>query len=489
MLPCVEMSCDVSRFKNASKKLILFGFFYLSTHQVRAEHKSASELKCFKILRFKEKIAQEFETSFLPKIQKVEAPKNSMVDPLILEEVIRNVDDSVLFTLANQARDFLFYFNPKGATDFSEHAVRLAYSKYQYFNFDQASFIRFFPENIVLSQLLGALKEAITRRNFIPHEAVLSRRDQVSPELVGETDLIFEDQVVSLRFAIVIPRSDPQRPVLTLLSPLITPRTTGKIVGIYLSPYNSEDHLVISNWKKGKPLEGAVIKRSEVLARASLSDNFSNINLSVQDKNSWEGFVNLIHYFHKFYEVSFQRLFEGRFKNNIIQTLARVEGFEFSSSLRNQMAPFPYFGYKKETDIEHASVQRAVPIFLKQKTKDFYSVNFFPESLDREQIFESLKNNILRSQFAIAPRSREFPNSIVIYSRLRIGDHDYPVEAILALPNSIEDRVKLISLHPVIDSEMTNPVVSVFYDAKKEKYMVVTDWKQGLPEKGIFISK
>jgi hypothetical protein len=477
------MSFGALKFKNIVKRAVFLGFFSFINQEARAE------LKCFKFLRLNEKIAQEFEINFLPKIQKVEAPKTSMVDPVILDEVIRNVEDSVLFTLANQAKDFLFYFNPKGSADFAEHAVRLAYSKYQYFNFDQESFIRFFPENILFSQLLGSLKEAIARRNFIPHEAILSRRDQVSPELVGETDLVFENQVVSLRFAVVIPNRDPQRPVLTLLSPLITPRSTGKMVGIYLSSYNREEHLVVSNWERGKPLEGAVVRGSEVLFRKNISDNFSNITLSVQDHNSWEGFINLIHYFHQFYQVSFQRLFEGRFKNNIIQTLARVGSFEFTTSLRNQMAPLPYFGYKKETDIEHAAVQRAVPIFLKQKTKDFYSVNFFPETLGREQIFESLKNNILKGEFAIAPRSREFPNSIVIFSRLRILEHVYPVEVILTLPESIEGRVRLISIHPVIDSQMTNPVVSVFYDAQKEKYMVVTEWKQGHPEKGTFISK
>jgi hypothetical protein len=108
------------------------------------------------------------------------------------------------------------------------------------------------------------LKTAVENGEFIPREVRYSRRDRHSPELVGDVDLKIGTNVLSLRFAIVIPDNDYDLPMLSMLSPMVTPETHGKLTCVYRSP-NFEDHLVVTDWERGSPSLGQLVKDSSIL--------------------------------------------------------------------------------------------------------------------------------------------------------------------------------------------------------------------------------
>jgi hypothetical protein len=448
-----------------------------------------AELECFQLLRKKIEIARDFEDHFLPKIKGLDLSQELQVDHRLLEEIVESVKKSVFLRVTSQVRDSAFYFNPKGQESYAEHAVRVAYSKNQYFNFDRETFVRFFPENLGLGQVLGALQRAIANGNFSPREVVYSRRDGASPEMIADTHLEFHDHIVSLRFAIVIPYRDPGQPLVTLLAPLVTAKTHGKMTTVFLNPHNREDHLVVSKWEHGRPVEGSLVKGSETLNVLRESLPFDEIVADPKNESLIEYFDEQLNSQRRFNDRSFQRVFEGWFKDGLVRLMAESREFELFNFVRNQLAPFPYYGYKKQKTYEHAAVQRALPILLKPEFAKGSDLNFFPPFLKRESILKALKENILSHDFVIGEQAKGHSYSARIFTRLRIESEVYSVEAILSIPKDKKSRLGLISLRPLVDSTVSNQMVSVFYDPVVEKYIVVTRWFDGDPMEGLVIDR
>lgn len=448
-----------------------------------------AEVECFQLLRKKTEIARDFEDHFLPKIKGLELYQELQVDHRLLEEIVESVKKTVFFRVTSQVRDSAFYLNPKGQESYAEHAVRVAYSKNQYFNFDRETFVRFFPENLGLGSVLRALQRAIANGNFSPREVVYSRRDGASPEMVADTHLEIDGHVFSLRFAIVIPYKDPGQPLVTLLAPLVTAKTHGKMTTVFLNPHNREDHLVVSEWEHGRPVEGSLVKGSETLNVSRASLPFDEIVGDFKNASLIEHFDEQLNSQRSFYGRSFQRVFEGWFKDGIVRLMAESGDFELFNFVRNQLAPFPYYGYKKEKTYEHAAVQRALPILLKPEFAKGSDLNFFPPFLKRELILKALKENILSHNFFIGEQTKGHSYSARIFTRLKIDSEVYPVEAILSIPKDKKSRLGLISLRPIVDSTVSNQMVSVFYDSIVEKYIVVTRWFDGDPVEGLVIDR
>jgi hypothetical protein len=347
-------------FRVSVKNLALF----VTAHVCFLPSRAYAELDCFKLLREKTQIARDFEDQFLPKIKGLDMPQEVQVDRRILREVVESVEKAGYFRVTSQVRKSSYYFNSDGLGDIAAQAVRVSYSRNQYFNFDRETFVRFFPENINLAQILGALRRAVVSEKFVPREVVYSRRDGASPEMMADAHLLINGQVVSVRFAIVIPHNDPSQPLVTLLTPLVTDKTHGKMTTVFLNPHNWEDHLVVSRWEHGTPVEGALVKGSQVLDVTKASVPFEQIAEGFKNTELLENFDERIDRIRTFYDRLFEKDSEAWFKDEIVRRLAESGEFDLFNSLRNQLAPFPYFGYKKQNTLEHAAVQRGRCPFL-----------------------------------------------------------------------------------------------------------------------------
>ena len=245
-----------------------------------------SSSNCYEILREQSEIAAHFEDAFLEKIISSRPINQADINYPMLDYIIDQVNRSPRFNIKEHARETLYNSVPSHEEDLASAAVRMAHSKTQYLGYDRENFFRFLPSTIPADLVLSTLRAAIVAGDFMPREVRYSRRDRHSPELVGDTDLRIGENVLSLRFAIVIPQNESDLPMLSLLSPLVTPQTHGKLTCVYRSP-SFKDHLVITDWERGTPKLGEIIKDSSVLEITSLSESLEGLAASSEKNNAF----------------------------------------------------------------------------------------------------------------------------------------------------------------------------------------------------------
>ncbi len=446
--------------------------------------------ECFKLLRLNSEMASQFEDQFLRKIKTSKVIHHEDINYPMLDYIIDQVRRTPKFNIKEHASDTLYNSVPSHEEDLAKDAVRVAHSKTQYLGYDRENFFRFLPSTIPADLVLSTLRAAIVAGDFMPREVRYSRRDRHSPELVGDTDLKIGENVLSLRFAIVIPQNEADLPMLSLLSPLVTPQTHGKLTCVYRSP-SFKDHLVITDWERGTPKFGEIIKDSSVLEITSLSESLESLAASSEKNNAF-----LTRYYSR--AQSMQNANDRRLsiqnksplKKQLVDVFSKNPQFYVGPYVRDQLSPFPYYGYKGGVSFEHGAVQHALPLFSKINIRRDFTVGFFPADISRQNVLEALSQNILKGQFEVDDVKTGASEVIFALSRLQISGEIYPVEFSFKLPRNLEQgQVNLLLIHPLVDSGVTNRTVSVYLDLAQPWFLVITRWFQGKPMDGTFIER
>jgi hypothetical protein len=275
-----------------------------------------------------------------------------------------------------------------------------------------------------------------------------------------------------------------------MLSPMVTAQTHGKLTCVYRSP-SFKDHLVITDWEKGSPKSGSIVQDASVLEIESLSQSIENLAASSEINNV---------FLRRFYSgaQSLKNANDRRLsvqnssplKQKLVDVFSNNSNFYVGPYVRDQLSPFPYYGYKGGISFEHGAVQHALPLLSKINIRRDFTVGFFPADISRQNVLEALSQNILKGQFEVDVVKTGTSDVVFAVSRLELAGEIYPVEFSFKFPRNLEQgQVNLLLVHPLVDSGITNRTVSVYLDLAQPRFLVITRWFDGKPMEGTFIER
>jgi hypothetical protein len=467
-------------------KVILFGL--ILTNQLHAV------TTCYEILKRRFEIARYFDENFLTKMRlPSKNPERNLLntgnyDRSMFHYILNRVQEGGRFDVKEHALDTLFKSNPD-PQDLINESVKLSHSKSQYIELSEENFFRLLPREIPKGPLLNELKKAVLEGRFNLRELRYSRRDNRSPELVGDTTLLINGNVFTFRFGIVIPLDPNALPILSLFSPRVNSQTDGNLICVYRSCHFQE-HLVITDWERGSPKLGAVVETSSVLIKEKISRSIEELSNETRENGVFiERFLYRIRAMQESYDWKLVASGNHQLKSRVAQILAQNPEFRVSSLVRNQLSSYPFIGYRGGTSYEHGAVQHAQPVFSKINFQRDYTASFFPDNINRKEILDALRKNILEKRFEIQEEKLNSSGLFFALTHLRLQGEDYPVEFSFRMQEEEGSSLYLSMIHPFLTSAMSNHVVSVHIDLRMPKMFVVTQWREGLPIEGTFIQR
>ncbi len=449
---------------------------------------------CYEILKQRFEIARYFDENFLTKMRlPSKYPERNLLntggyDRSMFHYILNRVQEGGRFDVKEHALETLFKANPD-PQDLINESIKLSHSKSQYIELGEENFFRLLPREIPKGLLLGELKKAVLEGRFNLRDLRYSRRDNRSPELVGDTTLSIEGNVFTFRFGIVVPQNPSALPRLSLFSPRVNSQTDGKLICVYRS-CRFQEHLVITEWERGNPRQGAVVESSSVLIKDRLSRSLEDLsNENQENKIFIERFLYRIQALQENYDWKLAVSTNNSIKDRTAEAFAQKPNFQVSSLVRNQLSSYPFIGYRGGTSYEHGAVQHAQPVFSNINFQRDYTASFFPDNISRQEVTDALARNILEKRFEIEEDKMNSSGLIFALTQLRLQGEDYPVEFSFRIQEAEESSVYLSMIHPLVTSSMSNHVVSIYLDLRMPRMFVVTQWREGMPVEGAFVQR